>query len=370
MRIRNRNYLYSIIIGLIIILSVPVWATEGVPKNNLKLAVVNFQPCWGDKSYNLDKMIQYVESAADEGAELILFPEMALTGYAMETGEDINRSERMQVKLAEKYDGPSAQAIAKIAKERNVYVVYGYPEIIGDDDPLNIYNSAVAIGPNGILGSYQKIQPFGSEVIWCKTGSTPFTFDTPWGPIGISICYDTYNYPELSRYYGAYGARLVLNPTATSRAYFSSTTLVDGQPVNDGRPYGDNSNAWLNRFKSRIEAVVIQSDIYVATANLVGGEFDKRGNFMGTCFPGGSCVIGPLNDNLGTPEYIGYYGTNPATAVEEEIIYSNIDLSTATRNSFVNYIDTDVQEGNLFNAELYAEWYKEIAKKMKTIKEK
>lgn len=43
------------------------------------------------------------------------------------------------------------------------------------NDPLNVYNSAVAIDPNGkILGSYRKVHPFGSEVIWAKTGTEPF----------------------------------------------------------------------------------------------------------------------------------------------------------------------------------------------------
>ena len=53
-------------------------------ENNLKIAVVNFQPVWGDKDANLKKMISDSQTAADNGAKLILFPEMALTGYAME----------------------------------------------------------------------------------------------------------------------------------------------------------------------------------------------------------------------------------------------------------------------------------------------
>ncbi|HWQ60814.1 MAG TPA: carbon-nitrogen hydrolase family protein [Negativicutes bacterium] len=329
-------------------------------ENNLKMAVVNFQPVWGDKDANLKKMVSDTVEAANSGAKLIVFPEMALTGYAMEQGK-IDRADRMQVKLAEKFDGPSAQAIAKVAKEKGVYVVYGYPEVIGDD-PLNVYNSALAVGPDGIIGSYQKIHPFGSEVIWCKTGTTPFTFDTPWGPIGISICYDTYNYPELSRYYGALGCRLILNPTATSRAYYVAAEAVNGKPLNDGKPINGNNAQWVNRFKSRIEATVIQSDLFVATADLVGAEKAKDGKFMGTCFPGGSCVIGPIDDKKGTPSFIGYYGTDPATATDVQIIYSQIDLAKATRNSFENYIKTDLQEGYLYSPALYVQWYSNLVK--------
>lgn len=349
---------------LLLVASIAVVSAEKqelpIYENNLKIAVVNFQPVWGDKDTNLKKMISDSQTAADNGAKIILFPEMALTGYAMEKG-DINRADRMQVKLAEKFDGPSAQALAKTAKDKGVYIIYGYPELIGDD-PLNVYNSAVAIGPDGIIGSYQKIHPFGSEVIWCKTGKVPFLFDTPWGPIGISICYDTYNYPELGRFYGAAGARLILNPTATSRAYFSAAELVNGKPLNDGKPFKGNNAQWVNRFKSRVEAVVIQSDLFVATADLVGAETAKDGKFMGTAFPGGSSVVGPTDDKKGTASFIGYYGTDPATATDVSIVYSNLDLSKATRNSFENYIKTDVQEGYLYSPELYYQWFNNLTK--------
>ncbi|WP_461211085.1 carbon-nitrogen hydrolase family protein [Desulfocurvus sp. DL9XJH121] len=330
-------------------------------KDEMKVAVINFQPVWGDKKANLAMMLQDIKEAAAQGADLILFPEMALTGYAMEKGDDVKRADRMQVKLAEKENGPSAKAVAALAKEKGVYAVYGYPEVIGKD-ALNVYNAAVAIGPKGIIGSYQKIHPFGSEVIWCKTGTEPFAFDTPWGPVGISICYDTYNYPELGRYYAAKGCRLILNPTATSRAYFAKSKLVDGKPVNDGKPRNGSNAAWVDRFKSRVEAVVIQSDVFVASANLVGAETAADGTYMGTCFPGGSSVVGPVDNKEGTPSYISYYGTDPALAVDAGIIYSSLDLTKATRKSFENYIKTDLQEGYLYSPKLYEKWFKDLYK--------
>ena len=329
-------------------------------KDKITIALINFQAVWGDKDINLKKMLNDIKEASSRGANLILFPEMSLTGYSMEQDKGLKRLDRMQVKLAEKYNGASAQAVAKLAKEKNVYVVYGYPEVIGND-PLNVYNSAIAVGPKGIIGSYQKIHPFGSEVIWCKTGRKPFIFSTPWGPIGISICYDTYNYPELGRYYAAKGCRVILNPTATSRSYFAASELVDGKPVNDGKPLNGNNAQWVNRFKSRVEAVVIQSDIFVASSNLIGAETSAAGKFMGKCFPGGSSVAGPLDDKKGTSSYIGYYGTNPALATDVGIIYSDLDLSKAKRKSFENYIKTDLQSKYLYDPTLYAEWYTDLA---------
>jgi len=60
-------------------------------------------------------------------------------------------------------------------------------------------------------------------------------------------------------------------------------------------------------------------------------------------------------------QVIGYYGTNPAIATDVKIIYSDIDLSKATRNSFENYIKTDLQEGYLYNPVLYSQWFKSLA---------
>jgi hypothetical protein len=82
---------------------------------------------------------------------------------------------------------------------------------------------------------------------------------------------------------------------------------------------------------------------------------------MGTCFPGGSSVVGPTDDKQGTASFVDYYGTDPATATDVNIIYSELDLSKATRKSFENYIKTDLQEGYLYNPALYSQWFNSLA---------
>jgi hypothetical protein len=62
--------------------------------------------------------------------------------------------------------------------------------------------------------------------------------------------------------------------------------------------------AWVNRFKCRVGAVTVQSGVFVVSANLVGAERKAGGTFMGTCFPGGSSVVGPTDDKKGTVHYI------------------------------------------------------------------
>ena len=143
-------------------------------------------------------------------------------------------------------------------------------------------------------------------------------------------------------------------------AYYSASDLVDGQPVNDGKPINGNNEAWVNRFKNRIEAVTTQSGVFVISADLIGAERKADGTFMGTAFPGGSCVVGPTDDKKGTMQYISYYGTDPAASTDEGIVYSDLNLANAKRNSFANYIKTDLQEGNLYQPNLYEKWFKDL----------
>lgn len=72
-------------------------------KDVIKVSTVAFNAKWGDKEKNLNRMKGYIEAAASEGANLIVFPEMALTGYDDE--EDKAKPDKMQSKLAEVVPG-------------------------------------------------------------------------------------------------------------------------------------------------------------------------------------------------------------------------------------------------------------------------
>ncbi|MFQ7473096.1 MAG: carbon-nitrogen hydrolase family protein, partial [Anaerovoracaceae bacterium] len=176
----------------------------------INLAVVNFRVASGEKEVNLRRMMDMSRAASRRGADLILFPEMALTGYGLFIDENIPQDEK--VAYAETVEGPSVKALEEVAKDEGMYIVFGMPEKLKEDDN-DIYNSAVVLGPDGLVGSYQKIHPYGSENMWCKRGEEPFMFDTKWGPISLGVCYDNYQFPELARYYAWKGSRLHLNPT-------------------------------------------------------------------------------------------------------------------------------------------------------------
>ncbi|MDR1042852.1 MAG: carbon-nitrogen hydrolase family protein [Clostridiales Family XIII bacterium] len=272
-------------------------------KDVINVAVVNFKVDAGQKENNLRRINEFSVAAAMRGAHLVLFPELSLTGYDYFVDDRIGPEEKKA--MAETLAGPSCASIAETAKAHGVYIVFGMAEK-QDDGADEIYNSAVAIGPDGIIGSYKKIHPFDAENKCFAKGDTPFMFDTAWGPVSIGICYDTFQFPELMRHYVAKGSRLYLNPTA----------LIEEIP-NDG-----SRRAFIDYYAPTLEYGVLCNTIFIASANLTG--FDEV-----HYFGGGSAVLGPKI----TPFFetnVTYYAGSPDN-VQEELSIATIDLSLAKR---------------------------------------
>lgn len=224
---------------------------------------------------------------------------MGLTGYDDE--EVKPKSEKMQSKLAEPVPGPSSEKIAELTKKLGIYVAFGMPER-DPDDPSVIYNAACVCGPEGIIGSYRKIHLPYPEPHWATRGTKPFIFDTPWGPIGLAICYDSYCFQELMRYYAAKGCRLYINCTALAKCHgiaLGSTTL---------------------------EAGVITNQIYIVSSNLAGKDLYNE-------FWGGSSIIGPSTNFWEAEYFAGYPFTDPK-AIQNKMYTATIDLTLATREKF------------------------------------
>jgi predicted amidohydrolase len=254
------------------------------------VATVNFSAEWGNKAGNLARIKGYVKAAAERGAKLVLFPETALTGYNVKSDDSIE----MQLEAAETVPGPAADELAALSKQYGIYVIVGMPERDAANPDI-LYNSALVTGPEGIVGCYRKIHPAGKESLWAKKGEEPLLFDTPWGPVGVGICYDSYCFPELARYYAALGARLYLNPTAVSE--------IAG---------------WEELYETQLKARVIENAIFLVSSNLVGPDRDLT-------FPGGSMIVGPSVSMLGTKYYAEPAGPH------EELLVATLDLSLADK---------------------------------------
>lgn len=269
--------------------------------DKMTVATVNMSVKAAAVEENRKKIMEYATEAGERGADLILFPEMCVSGYDCFASSDYTCEQK--IALSEPSDGPTARAVAEISRKYGNYIVYGAAERCPESDIL--YNSAFVTGPEGIIGTYRKIHPFGEESKWCRKGTKPFLFDTPWGPVGIGICYDTYQFPELMRYYVYKGARLYLNPTA--------------QAEEIGLP-GSREN--FRSYYSLLDAGVLCNTIYIASANLTGYDIKSY-------FAGDSCVLGPKMSPFFETEVDCYAGDRDNT--EESLDMATIDLSLARR---------------------------------------
>lgn len=278
----------------------------------MNVAVVNFRQVWGNKESNLARIKGYIRAAAKAGADLVVFPEMALNGYDNEM--EVEWDQKMQVKTAETVPGPSSEAIAEVTKKYEVYAIFGMAER-ATDGSRKVYNSACVCGPDGVIGAYRKIHPALAESCWCTRGSEPFSFETPWGPIGVGICYDSYNFHELARYYAAMGCRLYCNPTAIGP--------------------GDRME-WKEYYTAGLKDIVSGCEIFVASSNLCGTadyDEDEGGSYgnikpLTSLFGGGSMILGP-----GIAKKIHTFAGS-VDNMEEEIVIATIDLSQAARRIF------------------------------------
>ncbi len=167
------------------------------------LCAVQLAPELGRAESNARLVADETAAAADEGADLIVFPEAALTGYVFES-----RPEALAAAVAA--DGPELGVVAAAAGAAGAWVVCGAIERDGDA----LYNTAFLVGPEGPVGRYRKAHTLclGADR-FTRPGGEPFrVFDLPFGRIGLHICYDG-SFPEPARALRLLGAQLLLLPT-------------------------------------------------------------------------------------------------------------------------------------------------------------
>ncbi len=214
----------------------------GEVQKTLKVTLGQFKPVIGDKQGNLETMKEIMEQAASEDADLVLFPELCLSGYFI---QDIKEE------MAEPINGDSIKYIQALCKELQVYTVFSWPER-GEDG--KIYNSACLISDQGkIAGNYRKVHLYDREKEIFESGDTFKVFDTDLGRIGIMICYDL-DFPEAARSLYAGGADIILIPT------------------NNFYPYARYQEAYL-----KVRAM--ENELPIAICNRTGQEDDL--NYFG-----------------------------------------------------------------------------------------
>ena len=248
-----------------------------------QIASVQIDIAIGNVAANRRKIIDRLREAAARDAQLIVFPECALTGYCFDSLAEA-------APFAEPLDGPSAEAIAAACQETGAHAIVGFIE----RDGASLFNAAMVVGPTGVIGSYRKVHlPFLGVDRFLTPGDRPFAlFDLPFGKVGVNICYDA-SFPESARALKLLGAELIVLPTNWPTGAWRTAEYV--------------LNARAN-----------ENHVYVVATNRVGIE-------RGWQFIGRSKVIDCLGDTL-----------MEASRETEEMIVVALDLPESNRNKIVN----------------------------------
>lgn len=126
-------------------------------------AAIQFAPVFKDKKGNLRKMAALVKQAAENGARLIVLPELATTGYSF-----MNEAEAREEAEFIHPDVGSTEAMRLLAEKFQVHIVWGMVEKDGGTGDL--YNAQVLVSPDGTWVSTRKVNRFGSDFLWCRPG--------------------------------------------------------------------------------------------------------------------------------------------------------------------------------------------------------
>jgi N-carbamoylputrescine amidase len=256
----------------------------------LTIACVQTEPIFGDVDANLSALSAAVATAAGNGAQLVVAPELCTTGYVFES-----RDEAFELADAVGDAGP-ADALADLARELGVHLVAGFAE----RDGARLYNSALIAGPGGPLGVYRKLHLWENEALFFERGDRGMpVFATPHGRIAAMVCYDAW-FPELWRLAAVQGADLICLPT--------NWVPIPGQA--DGQ---------MPMANVLCMAAAHSNSLFVAAADRVGTE-------RGQPFIGSSLVVAPT----------GWPVAGPASPTAAETVLVDVDLAEARRQRAFN----------------------------------
>ncbi|MBI4770348.1 MAG: carbon-nitrogen family hydrolase [Chloroflexi bacterium] len=156
----------------------------------------------GQPEHNFERAAAWTGEAARRGSQLVLFPELWSTGYALEDREQ----------LSARLEDPDGmfRRVAGLARQHRISVGGSLLERRGE----RAYNTFALFGPDGQLqAQYSKVHLFRlmDEDKWLSAGERLTLAETEWGLTGLGICYDL-RFPEMFRRYALGGARLILLP--------------------------------------------------------------------------------------------------------------------------------------------------------------
>lgn len=198
----------------------------------VRVAAVSFVPVKLALEQNAARLEKLMREAAAGGAKLIVAPEGAIDGYAINQVLALQTPVEQLRDAAIPIDHPIIQRFQALAKAVEACLVFGFSEKIGDE----LYNTAIFIDHAGaIRGKYHKMQfAEGYHPSWWfnRLGSQSRAFDTPFGRCGVLICNDRWN-ADLARIPALDGAQFLVIPS-----YGSSSTAQDEAVIGRARETG------------------------------------------------------------------------------------------------------------------------------------
>ena len=181
-----------------------------------------FATCPADVSDNFRRCENLVAQAAALGSEVIVFPELAFTGYSFLSQDDA-------VRIAERDDGPTFQRMSKLAKTLKCYVAWGFVESDGEF----LYNSSSLVSPDGEkLLTNRKVNLWSNDFLWATPSEDlPAIVQTNLGWMSVVICRDiTDRVPKGIGRSGIFSGRkvdLVAAPVNWSGSGFPATEWME-----------------------------------------------------------------------------------------------------------------------------------------------
>ncbi len=276
---------------------------KDLEKKTCCVGLVQAEPLLFDKKASLEKALGYISKAAENGAELIVFPELFIPGYpvGMNFGFSVGkRTEAGREDWKRYYDasvvagGEEFSQLAEAAKKTGTYISIGFSE--RDAVGGTLYNSNVIFEPDGSYKVHRKLKPTGSErLVWGDADKDYFPVtDTPWGPVGSLICWESYM------------------PLARVALYQKGISIYISPNTNDNPEW-----------QATIQHIAIEGKCYFINADMIIRKESYPDDLNASeieALPemvcrGGSCIIDPY----------GHYMTDPVWD-EETVIYADLDM--------------------------------------------
>ena len=276
----------------------------------LRIHLLQYSSKLGDVDFNLNRLIKAMDDlCVGDGADLIVTPELYLPGYM---------SKDMFFQIAEPINGRTISRLVLEARRRNCHVIVGFAE--RNENTHVLYNTAVAVGPDGVLAVYRKrhLPSYGvfDEYRYFGIGKGDIPVININGHrVGIAICYDAF-YPEVSR--------VMMLKGADVHVYISAAP--------------DMSRIHFETFMVARALENVAYTVYVHTV----GQYDGLGFF------GGSHVVNPLGNVLIKAKYyeedVKTVEIDPSDVVNyrshrpilKDLDPSDVELLVKALNDYVN----------------------------------